>query len=335
MLSSPVEQGASLKNPFSRWFSIHLSGAAGVAVASLLFLNAMIGEADEPPNSKGAPPGISVHVSETKSGSPWQRIILIGASATAGFTESEPFGGTNTAHLSLARYVDAALRASHQPVRNFASALFFLFPDAEGPKEIREAVKVKPTLVVGLDFLFWFCYGDTGGETQRLHHLDEGLKLLDSLPCPLVVGDIPDASAAIGTMLRAEQVPTAETLAAANKSLRAWAARHQNVVIVHLSNFMRDAMANQAITIHGHTLARGRTRALLQPDKLHPTPMGCAMLALAILDAVQSRNSAASEQDVIWDAREVCRLGYELNFPAESNPTPRTPEKPTATDPPK
>ena len=93
---------------------------------------------------------------------------MVGASATAGFTMSEPFGGTNTAQYRLNRYVEAALLAPHEPVTNLASALFFLQPEAAGRSQIDLALKLKPTLVVGVDFPFWFCYGDVRTNEGRV-----------------------------------------------------------------------------------------------------------------------------------------------------------------------
>src|SRR5262249_17840628 len=57
--------------------------------------------------------------SATRAGekAPWSRIVMIGASASAGFNESEPFGGPTTSKLRLNRYLDAALQTSHEPVR--------------------------------------------------------------------------------------------------------------------------------------------------------------------------------------------------------------------------
>src|SRR6266436_6683392 len=101
----------------------------------------------------------SLALSASEKG-PWSRIVMIGASASAGFYESEPFGGPTTSKLRLNRYLDAALQTSHEPVRNFSSAMFFMQPEGQGQSQSERALQSKPSLVVGLDFLFWFCYGD-------------------------------------------------------------------------------------------------------------------------------------------------------------------------------
>ena len=115
---------------------------------------------------------------------PWERIAMIGASLSAGFTISEPFGGPKTEQCRLSRYLDAAIKIGHDPVQNFATAGFFLAACAsvaEGREQVREALNIKPTLVTGVDFLFWFCYGHGASEQQRLARLEKGLSLLNDV----------------------------------------------------------------------------------------------------------------------------------------------------------
>src|SRR5207245_8403507 len=102
--------------------------------------------------------------------------------------------------------------------------------------------------------------------------------------------------------------------------LKEWAAGRRQIVIVSLSGFMRTAMADQALTIHGHTVPAGKTRELLQSDKLHPSALGSAVLALAILDAVQSKWPAPSTAEIRWDPKEVLRLGLKGSQEPPNNP---------------
>jgi len=90
---------------------------------------------------------------------PWARIVIIGASVSHGFTLAEPFDGPKTKEYALDRYLNAALLAPHEPVRNLANAMFFMLPDDMGHTQIRQALTNHPTLVIGIDFPFWFCYG--------------------------------------------------------------------------------------------------------------------------------------------------------------------------------
>src|SRR6185295_15800664 len=150
---------------------------------------------------------------------------------------------------------------------------------------------------IGVDFLFWFCYGSGLTDEERRQRFEKGLKLLEPVQCPLIIGDLPDASAAVGGVLRADELPSAAAMAAANHRLKQWAASRPHVVVVSLSGFMRTVSADQALTIHGQTIPEGKTGLLLQPDKLHPSPPGAAVLALAILDAFQSARPAPATDE--------------------------------------
>jgi hypothetical protein len=284
------------------------------AVPALLFLLGVISARTAAPPKATPPPATPARPAEPAAKSPWGRVVMIGASATAGFTESEPLGGPTTPQYRLSRYVEAALLAPHEPVQNLASAMFFIQPDTSGRYQIDETLKARPTLVIGIDFLFWFCYGDGPTGADRLRRFEQGLALLEAVQCPLVIGDLPDASGAAERMLPKEQVPTARTLTAANRRLKDWAANRKQVVIVSLSGFMRSASANQALTIHGYALAEGKTRVLLQDDRLHPSPPGCAVLTLAILDSFKSARPALPANEVRWDPKEIFR---QVNNPQE------------------
>jgi hypothetical protein len=243
--------------------------------------------------------------------SPWNRIVIIGASASAGFVMSEPLGGPETMNCKLSYYLDAAISAPHPPLRDLSTALMFLNPDALGPEQVDNAIAAKPTLVIGVDFLFWSCYGPDLTDAGRLRRFEAGLKLLDRIPCPLVVGDIPDASAATNTgIIGADMVADTAVRTAANARLKAWAARHAQVSIIPLAQFMQRVAANRAVTVHGLKFAAGTTRRFLQVDELHPTPKGAALLALGILDALVRQDRQFPAQDVRWSESEVYRIGY-------------------------
>jgi hypothetical protein len=242
--------------------------------------------------------------------SPWQRVVVVGASASAGFVLSEPFGGPQTDQCKLNHFLDAAIITHHAPVANLSSALMFMNPDAFAPMQINAVTNTKPTLVIGVDFLFWFCYGDGNSDAERAERFESGLKLLEKIPCPLVVGDIPDASYATNTgIISVDQVPSEAARQAANKRLMAWASKHPHVTVMPLAGFMRAAMANSAMTIHGHLLPAGKTRGLLQSDQLHPNQRGAAVLALGILDSLVKSQKKFSAGDVDWKLIDTSTSG--------------------------
>lgn len=246
------------------------------------------------------------------AGSPFQRVVVIGASASGGFVLSEPFGGPSTTRCKLNYYLDAAIAGPHEPVKNFGTAMFFLSPDALAAQEVGAATNSRPTLVVAVDFLFWFCYGEVGSEAERARHFEAGLKLLEQIPCPLVVGDIPDAASATNSgVISSEQVPSEAARRAANQRLKQWAAAHPRVTLVPLAEFMRAVRADESIKLHGTTLPASQMRLLLQADGLHPTPRGAAVLSLGIWDAFVKAHSSGLARQIHWDTNEVLRDGLE------------------------
>jgi hypothetical protein len=238
---------------------------------------------------------------------PWARIVIIGASVSHGFTGSETFGGPKTKEYALDRYFNAALLAPHEPPQNLANAMFFMLPDDMGHEQIRQALTNQPTLIIGIDFLFWYCYGRGQTDQDRLDHFDKALKLLEEVNCPLIIGDIPDASAAVNRMLSPREMPSPEARTAANRRLKEWAARRKQVTVVPVAEFMRAVAANKALSGHGFALARGTTRALLQGDRLHPNQRGCAVLVVSILDAFLAGRPDLDAAQVRWDPDQVLR----------------------------
>jgi hypothetical protein len=242
------------------------------------------------------------------AGTLFDRVVIIGASASAGYTAMPGPDAPKLEQLRFSRYWDAALLAPHEPVRSLASLLFFLSPEPSARQQLSRALAMQPTLVAGSDFLFWFCYGPVKTNETRAVRLETGLKLLESVPCPLLIGNIPDASGADQDMLPPEYVPTKAEMDAANRRIKQWAAKRRNVVVLNLSNLMLQAAANRALAVHGNKWAAGSTRALLQPDGLHPTPAGCSMLTLAALDAICAAHKQTPATAIRWDAGEIQRL---------------------------
>lgn len=244
--------------------------------------------------------------------SPWQRVVVIGASASSGFVLSEPFGGTNTDKCCLSHYLDAAIAAPHEPLKNLSTPVLFMSPEAIAAQEVEAATNKNPTLVIAVDFLFWFCYGEGRTDADRAARLEYGLKLLERIPCPLIIGDIPDASLATNSgIISVAQVPSETARAAANQRLRAWAAARPDVSVVPLDQFMTAVKADDAIRSQHVSVPAGKTHLLLQPDRLHPNPGGAALLSLGILDAFADRHKEISPEAVYWNLEDVQRRGEE------------------------
>ena len=233
---------------------------------------------------------------------PLARMVMIGASVTSGYASIRLAGNSNEQLCRLNHYLDSAIVLPHEPVRNFSTPEFFLNADNSARKQIDSALQMQPTMVVGADFLFWLCYGDHLTEPQRLEKFDRGLKMLEAISCPLIVGDIPDASAATNGLLSAGEVPAQSTMEEANRRLDAWASKHPQVSVLKLSALMKSTGIDEKIVLHGKAISMDQVRHSFQPDRLHLLPAGCAILTLAILDALRAKEVAGQ---VRWDARDI------------------------------
>lgn len=210
-----------------------------------------------------------------------ERVAIIGASLSHGF--GAPPGWTAAVTASRTR--------PPEHVAQHTSLFFFTHPFERGKALVSRAKAFRPTLVLAIDFLFWFGYGnlDAAGsrftaEADRLRLLARGQSLLEEFECPVVVGDFPDMSAAIGWILAAEQVPQPETRAALNERLHAWAASRTNIVVVPLDQWIARIQTGQPIRIGELEFDGDSTARWLQGDRLHPTPHGLIALALLAND---------------------------------------------------
>jgi len=223
---------------------------------------------------------------------PLARIAVVGASASAGYGAFLP--GEQEA-VSLARALESALTPDQtRTIALHASPFFFTRPHQFGPELLDAALADDPTLLVALDYLFWFCYGtidETGGwmagEAARLRSLEAGLDRLEQYDGPIIVGELPDMSPAIGGMLMRSQVPRPETLAKANQRIRAWAAERDNVIVFPLDALTRQIRAGEGVRLAGLRFNPDDAAKMIQPDRLHPSVEGqiaTAILALKLVD---------------------------------------------------
>lgn len=209
----------------------------------------------------------------------YDRVVFIGASASSGY-ELGP-------GVSLASVFEDRLAVAHYNISNLADGKFFMKSTAERSAIVDDALTRKPTLVVALDFLFWFAHGVPSDDASRRAAMDEGLGLLDHFSCPLVVGDLPDVSVAgERTPVIRLVLPSRETLTWANERIRQWVSK-RNLTTPTLLVPLADAVAAQ---LAGASLRIGdreyKTDGLLQADRLHPTKDGEVMLSRLVEQAL-------------------------------------------------
>jgi len=215
-----------------------------------------------------------------------ERIAVVGASASAGWGLRGEWGVS----LSMEDFVEATLREPAQRVLGLGDGFFFMDPVMKGPKQIEKAAAIEPTLVVALDFLFWFGYGEVPDD-YRLRRLDEGLRELDTFECPILVGDLPDMSPAtkgtspIGPLIFPAQIPAPEVLEQLNERIHAWASERERVVLVPLAAFVERTRTARRLELLGNVWEGDLGERFTQADLLHPTIEGTTVMLLLAYEA--------------------------------------------------
>ena len=222
------------------------------------------------------------------------RVGILGASVSDGFgcrISERRADGDYAATFRLATMLPLVCTDRPLVIEDRATSSMFLGPQKYGGEAAAAVSKAAPQCVIALDYLFWFCYGSNGGkdapqqaEAARLAKFEQGLAELAKFSVPVVVGDIPDMSRAVGKMLRASQMPPLESIAAANARLVAWAKEHPNVRIVPLSKLIRQLHEDKVVEVAGARFAATAEQPLLQADDLHATPAGLAAIACVLVD---------------------------------------------------
>jgi hypothetical protein len=248
-----------------------------------------------------------------------ERVVVVGASVSDGFGLDLDVNARTT----LADVIDAALKTKHDPVKSSASSFLFADVFKSGRDEIETAKAKNPTLIVGVDYLFWFGYGRVSEEAARFERFEKGLALLEDIPCPLLVGNLPDMSQALNgesvmtgrPMLHKGQLPAPETLKKLNERLAEWAAKHKNVVIVPIASLLARMQAGDEITLRGNVLPKDSTKDLFQSDLLHPTLHGAAAVSLLALDSFLRTQPTLPADAIEWDIKTISKKVYDAKEP--------------------
>ena len=257
----------------------------------------------------------------------YDRIAVVGASASDGFGVSvradalpadlnapvDPNGKPTVAkkltpvQLNLSDVLRYATKTTTDGttsqrviMHHYSSGFFFTNPGPIGQGEIYRALKIKPTLVLGLDFLFWYVYGTVTADgkpmttgADRFSNLELGLEQLDRIVnagIPLVIADIADMHDAIGKMLSENQVPDVQTIGNANTRIMEWVKARPLVKIMPLSQILETLKKGGSIDLAGKSWNPAELGALLQDDQLHPTFAGTVVIAAGLIDLAQSND---------------------------------------------
>ena len=242
-------------------------------------------------------------------------VVMIGASATAGFGVQMRFehDGRNASRpVNFSTVFDAARREPFNATHGFGSTLFFTAPNVFGPNSVNRAQELKPTLLVGIDFLFWYGYGNMGShatiesrEAARLEMLERGLALLERFDCPIILGDFPDMSPAVGRMISPSQMPELETLEKLNRRVREWVDARDQVRLYPLADIVQRMRAGEDMTLGGYTWTGELARGLVQSDELHPTVDGLIALSQLLVDVLESFEPGSTQDRFELDRERV------------------------------
>lgn len=239
----------------------------------------------------------------------YDRIAVVGASASDGFgvsvrADAPPADSTAKKPIPIRMNLSDVLRyaATSQRVimHHYSSGFFFANPGPTGQGEIYRALKIKPTLVLGLDFLFWYVYGTVTAEgkpmttgADRFSNLELGLEQLDRIVnagIPLVIADIADMHDAIGKMLSENQVPDIDTIEKVNARIMEWVKARPLVKIMPLAQILETLKKGGSIDLAGKSWNPAELGALLQDDQLHPTFAGTIVIAAGLIDLAKSND---------------------------------------------
>lgn len=272
-----------------------------------------------------------------------RRPVLVGASVTAGFNAAvhgERDGRRLRVTVRVADLLEHARRTEGDAVVTHADLGFFRRPDVVGPVLMHRALEDDPTVLVAIDYLFWFAYGHVrpdAGESEldaRLARLERGLRLLDRAECPMLVGDLPDMSAAAGLILSHRQVPAPELLERLNERLHAWADERERVTLLPFADLAGRMRRGEPIEIAGHRWSEDAVGRFMQMDRLHPSGLGLSLVAQRVAASMIVGLPAVTAHELDLDAAAVLerhvvsRIGPAASTPRETAVAPNEDEAP-------
>lgn len=238
----------------------------------------------------------------------FERIVVVGASVSGGYG----LGPELKATVHLGDVLECALPADVGEIVDLGDTYLFQDPHDRAPELVEKTLAAEPTLIVAIDFLFWFSYSSWRPKGPRSTELEAGLALLDRLPGPLVVGDLPDMTPALGgkgplgtPMLTPRMIPSPAQLASLNERIREWAAERGDVTVLPMADMVASMLAGERVAIRENVWEAGALDRLLQEDLLHPNSEGTIALALMVLDRVVAARPELTDAAIEWDAREV------------------------------
>lgn len=232
------------------------------------------------------------------------RLEIVGASVSAGFVDGALTGGDpDNETVPLQTVVKGWFGPLDAKVQSRADAMMFLDAERSGARQLDRAAKQQPEVLLAVDFLFWFAYGNVDAKPEaqaaaRMARLKKGLALLDAVPCPILVSDLPDMTGASPRMLRPSMIPAPADLEAMNAAIRAWAAERPRVRVFDLADTVhRLKKTGVALPVGDHEVPSG-PGALMQKDLLHANRLGVAYLVHQLQPLVREMLPESARKDL-------------------------------------
>lgn len=214
------------------------------------------------------------------------RVYVIGASFSAGFGHDLPFAEALRETLVMPAHVESV-----------ADARFFASPRSNALDHLDAVHGEAASMVVALDYLFWFAYGERSFES-RVRGLLRALALLDTVSVPIWIGDLPDMRGASSMMLPKRWIPPREQLDVLNGMIRLWASERARVRVLPLAAWHERLHAGEAFELRGEEFYFDPLRVFTW-DQLHPSPEGTRLIALLLCQEFEAAFPAFTEDQYL------------------------------------
>jgi hypothetical protein len=256
------------------------------------------------------------------------RVATLGASVTGGF-------GTG---LPMARMYDHAIRVKHVPVKEFVSGYMPLDAETYGEMMVDDCIAHRPTLVIALDFLFWYSHGVapmSADEVKwRTERVAAGLKQLERFGCPILLGHVPAMAHIATPRIKKLLFPSPEAVASIHARVTAWAKKRPHVMLAPVGRWVERLRAGRwkvpASACGRHPDTPLTERDAMLGDRLHPSRLGSVVLAGEVVDLIRARHGEAAA-DFRFDPWEAVRF-LRLKVPGLKKASPKSPASPAGKD---
>lgn len=195
-------------------------------------------------------------------------VHVIGGDLTGGVGLDKEIG----VPVTFADVIDASLLFPH------GALTWHTFPSSSlAGEQVELARRAGATLVVAPDYLVPFVYADAVDDDARLRGIDTALKLLETLTCPLVLGDVPDFRATLTARkpaYPANHVPSVELLARVNAAVKKWAEPRKSVVLAPIADLYAHVASGEPLRARATNVPAAWLPELLQENRVHARAFG-------------------------------------------------------------